>query len=73
MINDNDSLARLAHAHGITDLEIEEQQAVLAEIASQQVIRQRIEEEAEDEDRQALSEFSENEDIDYGYHDQWEF
>ena len=71
MINDNDSLARTAHAHGMTDLEIEEREAVLAEIASQQVIRRRMEE--EEAERQALREFSENEDIDWGFHDQHDF
>ena len=70
MENENDSLTRTAHAYGMTDLEIEEREAVLAEIASQQVIRRRMEEEA---DRQALREFSENEDIDYGYHAQYDF
>lgn len=71
MENENDSLARLAHAHGMTDLEIEEREAVLAEIASQQVIRRRMEE--EEADRQALREFSENEDIDWGFHDHHDF
>ena len=44
MENENDSLARLAHAHGMTDLEIEEREAVLADLAQQQV-RRRMEEE----------------------------
>lgn len=44
MENENDSLARLAHAHGMTDLEIEEREAVLADLAQQQ-IRRRMEEE----------------------------
>jgi len=47
MENENDSLARLAHAHGMTDLDIEEREAVLAEINSQQVIRRRMEEDRE--------------------------
>ena len=71
MENQNDSLARLAHAHGMTDLEIEERESVLAEVAAQQVIRRRMEE--EEADRQALREFSENEDIDWGFHDQHDF
>lgn len=71
MENQNDSLARLAHAHGMTDLEIEEREAVLADIAHQQVVRRRMEE--EEADRQALREFSENEDIDWGFHDQHDF
>tara|TARA_B100001564_G_C20529643_1_gene619111 strand:+ start:464 stop:673 length:210 start_codon:yes stop_codon:yes gene_type:complete len=65
-----DSLDQTAHAYGITDLEIEQREAVLQEIAAQQVIRQRM---LEDEDRQALKKFSENEDIDYGFHDQYDF
>tara|TARA_B100000902_G_scaffold393403_1_gene447567 strand:- start:3769 stop:3981 length:213 start_codon:yes stop_codon:yes gene_type:complete len=47
MENENDSLARTAHAFGMTDLEIENREAVLAEIASQQVIRRRMEDEQE--------------------------
>jgi hypothetical protein len=70
MINDNDSLARTAHAFGMTDLEFEERSQVEAELAAQQVIRRWQEEEA---DRQALREFSENEDIDWGFHDQHDF
>ena len=70
MENENDSLARTAHAFGMTDLEIEERESVLAEIASQQIIRRRMEEEA---DRQPLRQFSENEDIDWGYHAQYDF
>jgi len=71
MENENDSLDRLAHAQGITDLEIEERESTLAEIASQQIIRRRMEE--EEADRKALREFSENEDIDFGWHSQWEW
>ena len=65
-----DSLDQIAHAYGITDLEIEQREDVLQEIAAQQAIRQRM---LEDEDRQALKKFSENEDIDYGFHDQYDF
>jgi len=43
---ENDSLARLAHAHGMTDLEFEERSRIEAEVAAQQVIRQWQEEEA---------------------------
>jgi hypothetical protein len=59
----NDSLARLAHARGITDVDTDEQDAVLAQLAQEQL---------EEEDRQTLKEFSENEDYDYGYHDQYD-
>jgi len=62
MINE-DTLTRLAHANGITDVDQEEREKILADLASQ---------EAEEEDRRLASEFSENEDIDWGYHDQYE-
>jgi len=71
MINDNDSLARTAHAFGMTDLEFEERSRVEAEVAAQQVIRKWQED--EEADRQALKKFSENEDIDWGFHDQHDF
>ena len=58
MENENDSLARLAHANGMTDLEFEEREAVLAEIASQQVIRRRMQEEEEAREREANTAFS---------------
>ena len=44
-MENEDSLDRTAHAYGMTDLDIEEREAVLAEIDSQQVIRRRMEEE----------------------------
>ena len=44
-MENQDSLDRTAHAYGMTDLDIEEREAVLAEIDSQQVIRRRMEEE----------------------------
>ena len=73
MENENDSLARTAHVFGMTDLEFEARSQLEAELAAQQVIRQRIELEAQEEaDRQALKQFSENEDIDYGYHAQYD-
>ena len=79
MENENDSLARLAHAHGMTDLEIEERESVLAEVAAQQVIRRWQEE--EEADLQALREFEANQrgpaermqDFDWGFHDQHDF
>ena len=71
MENENDSLARLAYTYGITDLEIDEREAILSEISSQQVTHCRMEE--EEADRQALREFSENEDVDWGYHSQYDF
>tara|TARA_A100001515_G_scaffold76059_1_gene60477 strand:+ start:97 stop:312 length:216 start_codon:yes stop_codon:yes gene_type:complete len=71
MENENDTLARTAHVFGITDVEMEQRQALLDEIAAQQLIRRRMEE--EEADRQALKEFSEQEDVDWGFHDQWDF
>ncbi len=44
---DQDSLDRTAHAYGMTDLDIEERETVLAEIYAQQVIRRRMEEDRE--------------------------
>ena len=74
MENENDSLARTAHVFGMTDIEFEARAQLEAELAAQQVIRQRAELEAQDEaDRQALKEFSENEDVDWGFHDQFDF
>ena len=61
---ENDSLTRLSHANGITDADLDERQAVLAQLAQ---------DELEESDRQALKQFSENEDIDWGYHDQYDF
>jgi len=45
MENENDSLARTAHAFGMTDLEFEQRSQVEAELAAQQVIRRWQEEE----------------------------
>ena len=71
MENENDTLARTAHVFGVTDVEMEQRQALLDEIAAQQLIRRRMEE--EEADRQALKEFSEQEDVDWGFHDEWDF
>ena len=57
MENQNDSLARLAHAHGMTDLEFEERSRIEAEVAAQQVIRRWQEE--EEADWQTLRDFEE--------------
>jgi len=37
------------------------------------VLAQLAQDELEESDRQALKEFSENEDVDWGYHDQYDF
>ena len=72
MENINDSLDQTAHAFGMTDLEFEERSQIESEIASQQVIRQW--QEQEEADRQALKNFPNNgEDLDFGFHDQWDF
>jgi hypothetical protein len=55
----------------MTDLEFEARSRLESELAAQQVIRRWQEE--EEADRQALKEFSENEDIDWGFHDQHDF
>ena len=55
-MENQDSLDLTAHAYGMTDLDIEEREAVLAEIDSQQVIRRRMEEEQD-----ALNLFDEEE------------
>ena len=46
-MENQDSLDRTAHAYGMTDLDIEERETVLAEIYAQQVIRRRMEDEEE--------------------------
>ena len=66
-----DSLDRTAHVFGMTDIEFEEHSRIESELAAQQVIRRWQDE--EEADRQALKEFSENEDIDWGFHDQHDF
>ena len=77
MENENDSLARTAHAFGMTDLEIEEREAVLAEIAAQQVVRRRMEDEPapmpEVHRNHEEPSFDPYQDYDYGYHDQYDF
>ena len=78
MENENDSLARTAHVFGMTDLEFEARSQVEAELAAQQVIRQRI----EDNESAPMPEvprpheeqsFDPYQDYDYGYHDQYDF
>lgn len=63
-MENNDSLTRLSHANGITDVDLDERQAILDQLAQGEL---------EESDRQALKQFSENEDIDWGYHDQYDF
>jgi len=74
MENQNDSLARTAHVFGMTDLEFEQRAQLESELAAQQVIRARMELETQEEaDRQALKKFTEQEDCDWGFHDQYDF
>ena len=47
MENENDSLARTAHVFGMTDLEFEARSQFESELAAQQIIRRRMEEEQE--------------------------
>ena len=62
MIDNNDSIARTAHAFGMTDLEFEQRSQVEAELADQQVIRRwQEEEEALAESFGALKLFDEEE------------
>lgn len=60
MENENDTLSRTAHAFGITDVDFDERNNLLRQMA------------LEEEDRQALKEFPESEDLDWGFHDQFE-
>lgn len=70
MIDNNDSLARLAHATGMTDIEYEERQRILARIAHEE--EQALFAEVYEADDQP--EWKDHyEDIDYGYHDQYDF
>ena len=82
MIDTNDSLARLSHANGITDVEFEARQAELARLArAEESIRQlRLAREANEP--APMPEVHQNheerwhdayEDFDYGYHDQYDF
>jgi len=80
MENENDSLARTAHVFGMTDLEFEARSQLEAELAAQQVIRQRIELEAQEEAEMPEvhrnheePSFDQYQDYDYGYHDQYDF
>lgn len=49
MENENDSLARTAHVFGMTDIEFEQRAQLESELAAQQVIRARMELEAQEE------------------------
>jgi len=69
MIDNKDSLDRLAHATGITDVEHEERQRVLARIAHEEE-QARLAEVYEAEDAPVWEDHYE--DIDYGYHDQYD-
>ena len=82
MIDTNDSLARLSHANGITDVEFEARQKELARLArAEESIRQlRLAREANEP--APMPEVHQNheerwhdayEDFDYGYHDQYDF
>ena len=79
MENENDSLAQTAHAYGITDVEFEAQQKELARLARLDKILADI---RNSDETYVMPEvhrnheepsFDQYEDIDYGYHDQYDF
>jgi len=79
MENENDSLARLAHANGITDVEFEAQEKELARLARLEKILADVrnsDEPAEMTEVRGNHEepsFDPYQDYDYGYHDQYDF
>ena len=79
MENENDSLARLAHATGITDVEYEAQQKELAYQARLEKILADVRNSDEPAEMPEVHRnheepsFDQYEDIDYGYHDQYDF
>lgn len=79
MENENDSLARLAHANGITDVEFEAQEKELARLARLDKILADVrnsDEAAEMPEVHRNHEepsFDRYQDYDYGYHDQYDF
>ena len=75
---DNDSLARTAHAYGITDVEYEAQQKELARLARLEKILEDVRNSDEPAEMPEVHRnheeptWSEADDYDYGYHDQWD-
>jgi len=79
MDNTNDSLARTAHAYGITDVEYEAQQKELARLARLEKILEDVRNSDEPAEMPEVHRNHEErwhdayEDFDYGYHDQYDF
>ena len=75
----NDSLARTAHAFGITDVEYEAQQKELAYLARLEKILEDVRNSDEPAEMPEVHRNHEErwhdayEDFDYGYHDQYDF
>ena len=75
---DNDSLARTAHAYGITDVEYQAQQKELARLARLEKILEDVRNSDEPAEMPEVHRnheeptWSEPDDYDYGYHDQWD-
>jgi len=78
MTDTYDSLDRLAHATGMTDLEHQEQQKVLASLARKEKILAELRECKEPAPMPEVHQNHEEplidpyDDYDYGYHSQWE-
>jgi hypothetical protein len=79
MQNENDSLARLAHANGITDVEFEAQEKELARLARLEKILADVSNSDEPAEMPEVHRnheepgFDQYQDYDYGYHDQYDF
>ena len=79
MENENDSLARLAHANGITDVEFEAQEKELARLARLDKILADVRNSDEVAEMPEVPRpheepsFDPYQDYDYGYHDQYDF
>ena len=79
MENENDSLARLAHANGITDVEFEAREKELARLARLEKILADVRSSDEPAEMPEVHRnheepsFDPYQDYDYGYHDQYDF
>jgi hypothetical protein len=79
MENENDSLARLAHVNGITDVEFEAQEKELARLARLDKIladvrnSDEVAEMPEVHRNHEEPSYDQYQDYDYGYHDQYDF
>ena len=79
MENENDSLTRLAHANGITDVEFEAREKELARLARLEKILTDVRNSDEPAEMPEVHRnheepsFDRYQDYDYGYHDQYDF